>query len=119
MIHRFSLVKNEIMEPYRKRVYFFQDSTKVIEVKGETHRIKQTIIPEVPKEAILSHISKKQTKGPDDVRPLSHDALLEKIGKIPRREFCCLDIICFPSVQHCKDPHYEVRGLNYSSYYSD
>ena len=98
------------MEPYRKRVYFYQDSTKVIEVEGESHRIVQTIVKKIPKEAILTHFSEKQTKGPDDVRALSHDALLEKIKKILRRKLCCLDIICFPSVQHCRDPHYEVSS---------
>ena len=103
-------------DPYLIRVFFYKDEHQLVTLRIDTHIIETSIVPEVPQGSLLTHVGMhKKNLGPDNIRFLPHDLVIQHLKNLPTGELCCIDVICYPTVEHINDPNTLVR--HYLCYY--
>ena len=98
-------------EPYRLRVYFYKDDhqDQVFTLGSGTKIIESSNVSEVPPGSLLTNVGiHRKNLGPDDIRHLTHDQVMEHYKKIPTGQFSCIDIICYPNDSQIINPTAEV-----------
>ena len=93
-----------------RRRYFFHKFPDVdfMCLHMDTHLIRETLLPNAKDALLVCYGKHKKNLGPEDIRKKTYLELLDYSKSLPKNEFCCMDVLCNPSIDFIEDADLEV-----------